>query len=226
MIIATIHLNETLTNTSVIQEFCKLVSEKRINILAIQGITPSFYIDLVRELKNLGYNHFPPSKKVTEDIFVLGNINNTDKKPFYNSYQNKHISICEFTYEGDKIIGIASSVLEEEASFVVRRKQINEIDKFLSSYSYALFLGDMCITSFEETALPNNWLDAWFECGSAENKYTYDGKRNPNVNSNIRDRRERILCKGFDIEYVDLLLDKNDPPLSNHYGVIAQVNLI
>jgi endonuclease/exonuclease/phosphatase family metal-dependent hydrolase len=70
------------------------------------------------------------------------------------------------------------------------------------------------------------WKDCWKDKGNKDNKFTYDGKTNPNINHNYRNRLDRIIYKGKNMSVKSFDMHKNVKGMhipSDHYGVIADL---
>lgn len=221
--IATIRVNGHYTTEPAIRELIKVLKEKDISVLALQDIDQSTYTDLIRALKNAGYDHhrFPD---IHEDIFHKPRAKACDKVRFKSTDQARGWTMYNLEFGTEQVLFITGILEEGARGLVNRKKQIKEIGSFFGTHKYVVFMGDTCITSFQKGIdKPNGWYDAWEELGNHENEFTYDGGRNSFVNVNVRDRRERIWYKGVYSNEFGMLSDHFDPPISDHFGIWAEI---
>lgn len=216
------------------------------DILIIHELDRSIYDMVFREMKSRGYNRYLPDIPDASDVlFSKFDISSPEYTYFLCGQENKgYIKALVTINRDDLVIGneidvkksiwiVAAQLEQKTSSFGVLKRQIDCFSRNFKEpgnlhNETVIYAGDTGIRSYNETEIhqPEEWLDAWYEMGTDDNRYTYDSTKNIICPPPFRDRTEQIWYKSSEtnnIECIDykLIGNEDDPPVSSHYGVIA-----
>jgi len=117
-------------------------------------------------------------------------------------------------------ITFVTTHLESEFGKLANTKvnQFNDSIELLSSNNKVLLIGDTNLTPKNDSQINlKDFSDAYLKLdNSKENKYTYDGVKNPFLNNKIRSRIDRVFTKNIEVESFDL---EKEFIMSDHYGL-------
>jgi len=117
-------------------------------------------------------------------------------------------------------IKFATTHLESEFGKLANKKieQFNDCIKILSEGEKVFFVGDTNLTPKNDQHLNlKDFQDVYLKLdNSKENKYTYDGVKNPLLKNKIRSRIDRAFTKNLEAKSFDL---EKDFIMSDHYGL-------
>jgi hypothetical protein len=234
-------LNIAQTKPESLEAYLRRLDETHINCFAFQNMTRDYYTDIVNIMNSKGFAHHR-FVDLGCDVFVhdsVGKITNCNRKQFLFTDQNKSWSVYRIQLHNQRkpAFNIVTYVLDEESRGTVkRREQIKELGR-LFSYEKTkiptILVGDTCLSAFEhmdhDILREKNIVDVWEEIGTNDTEFTYDGSRNPFVESvHIRDRRERLWInnpQSFSLDSFELLTKDLDPTLGPHFGLRAELTL-
>ena len=147
------------------------------------------------------------------------------EKTFFFKLEDEEngLSVCKVSL-GDKHIYVATS--QGLGNGVHRKKHIDKVYSLSSKLVNIIYAGDTNILDQSQDKLINKgkgWIDAWEECGTIKNKYTYTDDNNL-VKLKIKARPDRVLyysknheigCEDYDI------VGGGNEHISYHYGVLC-----
>lgn len=117
-------------------------------------------------------------------------------------------------------VTFATTHLESEFGKLANKKieQFNDCIKVLSLSDKVVFIGDTNLTPKNDEHLNlKDFEDIYLKIDkSKDNKYTYDGVKNPLLKNKIRSRIDRAFTKNLEAKTFDL---EKDFIMSDHYGV-------
>ncbi|VVU95148.1 hypothetical protein CPAV1605_873 [seawater metagenome] len=221
---------ERLTN------LISLIYYNNCDVLCFQELTPYIFNKLIHRI-SLKYPYIISSPELEKcenygvAIFSKHKISEHYSQKLVDTQMHRYLLFCKINIGNDEImISTAHLENEENNKYTTKLKQFNQILGSLAQFENCIFLGDTNITHDEEEIFSFNedlWKDCWVQDGCQENKqFTIDYKTNIFIQKN-QDRFDRIYYKSKDF-LLDkfLLVGKNhNPTPSNHYGLIAKLNI-
>jgi exonuclease III len=190
------------------------------DVICLQEVRPVIYEKLIKNLKKYEY-HYPKTIKYNYGciIFSKYKISKCATVPFKKSNMGRELIIVKIDYpykvDGNtKMIEIVVCTTHLESEFnrdspnLIKASQIDESFSTLQSiheqYRNVIFCLDSNLTPDDEISMnfpfnkENGWDDAWISKGNADNRYTFDGKKNVFLKQRkcrYRSRLDRILSK-------------------------------
>ena len=117
-------------------------------------------------------------------------------------------------------ITFVTTHLESEFGKLANTKvnQLNDSIELLSNNNKVILIGDTNLTPKNDKDLKlNDFYDVYLKLdNSKDNKYTYDGVKNPFLKNKIRSRVDRVYSKNVDVKSFDL---EKEFIMSDHYGI-------
>jgi endonuclease/exonuclease/phosphatase family metal-dependent hydrolase len=222
-------------------QFIEQVKEWNPDILAIQEGTKAIYSKLFLAMQNMGYlkkvDERYIKKDISEVIFTKFPIKKSEYIPFQHTKQKRNLTLYLLDVLGQDIWFGTTQLESGGKRTPFLNKQIKQIEKKVSKLNEAVILtGDFQLAEYQKNICePHEMIDAWYDAGNSEQKYTIDSKLNMNVR--FSDRPDRIWYKSprdskEEIECVEYSLvglpNSNEAPLlaSNHFGIYTKFEKI
>jgi len=142
-------------------------------------------------------------------------IENREILKFKNSRMRRGLLKCNING-----ITFATTHLESEFGKLSNKKleQFNNCIELLSLNDKVFFVGDTNLTvKNDQHLILKDFNDIYLQLdNSKENKYTYDGVKNPFLKNKIRSRVDRAFTKKIEVKSFDL---EKEFIMSDHYGL-------
>lgn len=214
-----------------LRSFLALIQKEKPDIVFVQEGTRLVWETLLREMGNMGYKKaFPKEnreKDVGEMIFSKWSVLQQQYNQFKHTRQRRGLLKARVEL-GTKTLVIATSQLESGTDIASRREQIKSLDQyFRNDTDNVIFGGDMGILSYHDLHQPQEWVDAWYEAGSDESRFTINSEVNFLSPPNSKDRPDQVWYRHSIEDPVDciecrLIGDKETKTISGHFGVMTK----
>lgn len=220
-----------------LKAFLEKISLSPPDVIVIQEGTRIVYEKLLREMKLMGYERqfldIMNSRATGELIFSKFPMEEVKYFSFRKSTENRGISAAKISV-GDHKLWICTSQFDNQTSFYrMQTKDFSSLIRHIIKDNIVIFAGDTRILEYQADLFqPENWEDAWYECGSEENRYTYNSKTNLLTKPPYKDRPDRVwyyspVGGNNTVECLDFKLYGHDnlTTISSHYGVWTKFRL-
>jgi hypothetical protein len=210
---------------AVAKEITEEMISKQVDVAAIQGVTKLNCDVLFRTFKSNGYLYARfdsisalKNRDDFEIIFSKLPILKKEFELFVSLGNGPGRGICKYLIQvgneksESKNVWVVTSQFEPDGSGKgLRQTQIKELDNHLKnpltdiskegSTSGVIFAGDTSIPKWQESSLgvPNGWLDAWREKGTAQNERTNDEDRMDQIWWKSYGGKHVLRCVEFDL---------------------------
>lgn len=227
----------------------KIVENLKPDILTFQEVTRD-NLALLRQQKWFARYYLTPPDITREGgyfdiILTVFPVYKWHVYPFKNSPFNRKLITAEMkrpvSSSNSPGFVIATTHLEHSGTHAqLREEHLRQSLKMLSTYDNVCVMGDMNIEGqFDgDVILPRQWVDAWLALPGNTNKngYTWDQSKNPfirkhGVETTLKDRFDRVLCKLIDFKVKEMKIVGNNRTVktgvlpSDHFGLFTLIEM-
>lgn len=214
-----------------LKAFLEKISLTPPDVLVIQEGTRIVYEKLLREMKLMGYERqfldIMNSRETGELIFSKFTMMEVKYFSFRKSTENRGISAAKIDINGHKLWICTSQFDSQTSLYRIQTKDFSSVIRHIPKNNIIIFAGDTRILDYQTDLFqPEGWEDTWYECGSEENRYTYNSKTNLLTKPPYKDRPDRVWyyspsCSDNTVECMEYELygHESDVTISSHYGV-------
>ena len=205
--------------------FIENIKEKKPDVVVLQYVSRVALEKLTRIMGEIDYKRgladIAQYKEINEVIFSKLPISDIKFCEFPRSTKKSGLTFLKIDVWGETPTWICTTEFDENFSFF--QDQIKNLSKFLKTIPQTnnIILG--CTThlkSYQNFELGSGWIDAWYEAGKEDCKYTYDYTRNLLAKPPNKDRRDLVLFRSKDIVCDDFCFFSCDG-LFSHYGILS-----
>lgn len=206
-----------------IAQFIGDIREEKPEVVLVGGLVRGAYDSIFKGVTEFGMKRYIPDRfknSVFNDTILTSlNVVQTEFVPFYFSGEGAGVTMALLEGEEDIWVATCRFELAAERSFN-KLKQLKTIFQIFKDKEKVILGVDTNFSSYmKEPELESGWFDGWVESGDRNSKITYDCDRNPSAFSPCKDRRDRILYKGFESSDFHLVGTNHLYPTSPHFGV-------
>jgi len=212
----------------------KLIENTQPDFILFQEVTRISLEKLAREMRVWGYKKYIPEHffNVQRPYFEVIFTKLPVKKPVFQEFRlstdRRGLGCVCVEVWGKKDLWIVTT--QYDALATRKKDEIADTDLLLKRVGIdedctVIFGLDSGILEYQRTlGCPNGWMDAWYEAGTDNEKYTVDYEKNPFVPKPNRDRPDRIWFRGDSLlcKSTKLFGEDSELVISSHYGVICE----
>lgn len=221
-------------------DFLNIVRDHLPHIVCVQEVSRDVVEKLLTEMRVLGYTIICADDANMRDTFEVTfsklDMIRSEYVKYKNSTQGRgYIRTLFKVHDNNNVahaLHIINTQMDDPNSTLGCKndqvKQVTIIPMFNMPYKLAgtILAGDTGIAEYLSSSVkhPDDWYDAWYECGNNEERYTINCDTNPIAPPGIKERPDRVWTKDCTVEEYKIIRATGANMISRHYGIYVEVS--